>query len=144
MTNLTEQWNKGKLPEGDYYIKRRNGFLPYDNIDSYGVWRNSIDEDIIEVLAPVPSYEQWQEYKDANDSMFDTIKMLNKDNYKLEKENTQLKNLLKLNNVLNKGSKAIYAWLKEDTAGEQKKLCADMFDKTVEMMSEINQVLGED
>ena len=61
----------------------------------------------------------------------------------LEAENTKLKKLLKLNNVLNKGSKSIYAWLKEDTAGEQKKLCADMFDKTVEMMSEINQVLGE-
>ena len=60
MTDLTEQWKKGKLPEGDYYIKRRNGFLPYDNIDSSGVWRNSIDEDIIEVLAKVPSYEELQ------------------------------------------------------------------------------------
>ena len=57
---LTEQWNRGRLPEGDYYIKRRNGDLPYDNIDSRGVWRNSIDEDIIEVIAPVPSYDEWQ------------------------------------------------------------------------------------
>ena len=39
--------------------------------------------------------EQLQEYKEANDSMFDTIKMLNKDNYKLEAENTKLKDLLK-------------------------------------------------
>jgi len=60
MTNLTEQWNKGKLPEGDYYIKRRNGDTPYDNIDSHGVWRNSIDEDIIEVLGRVPSFELWK------------------------------------------------------------------------------------
>ena len=22
---LTEKWDKGELPEGDYYIKRRNG-----------------------------------------------------------------------------------------------------------------------
>lgn len=60
MTDLTDKWNKGELPEGDYYIERRNGYIPYDNIDSKGVWRNSIDEDIIEVLAPVPSYEEWK------------------------------------------------------------------------------------
>lgn len=59
MTDLTEKWKKGKLPYGDYYIKRRNGYTLYDNIDSHGVWRNSIDEDIEEVLAPVPSYEEW-------------------------------------------------------------------------------------
>lgn len=69
MTNLTEQWNKGKLPEGDYYIKRRNGDMPYDNIDSHGVWRNSIDEDIIEVLAEVPSYEEWQAKLEENDKL---------------------------------------------------------------------------
>ena len=57
---LTEKWDKGELPEGDYYIKRRNGDFLYDNIDTSGVWRNSIDEDILEVLAPVPSYEEWQ------------------------------------------------------------------------------------
>ena len=64
MTDLTELWDKGKLPEGDYYIKRRNGYLPYDNIDSHGIWRNTIDEDIIEVLAPVPSYEEYQTLKE--------------------------------------------------------------------------------
>jgi len=66
MTNLTEKWNKGVLPEGDYYIKRRNGDTLYDNIDSRGVWRNSIDEDIIEVLAKVPSYEEWQAKLEEN------------------------------------------------------------------------------
>ena len=57
---LTEKWDKGEPPEGDYYIKRRNGDFLYDNIDTSGVWRNSIDEDILEVLAPVPSYEESQ------------------------------------------------------------------------------------
>lgn len=64
MTDLTELWDKGKLPEGDYYIKRRNGYLPYDNIDSHGIWRNTIDEDIIEVLAPVPSYDELEKLKE--------------------------------------------------------------------------------
>ena len=80
---LTEKWDKGELPEGDYYIKRRNGDFLYDNIDTSGVWLNSIDEDILEVLAPVPSYEEWQ-------------KVLNIDfnNEVLRLENTKLKELL--------------------------------------------------
>ena len=65
---LTEQWDKGKLPEGDYYIKRRNGDFLYDNIDTCGVWRNSIDEDILEVLAPVPSFKEWQKMKEQRDA----------------------------------------------------------------------------
>lgn len=154
MNDLTEQWKKGELPEGDYYIKRRNGDTLYDNIDSHGVWRNSIDEDIVEVLAEVPSYEEWQASENYIDYLKQCISVYeSKDKQATEtsiaynellEENAQLKGLLKLNNVLNKGSKSIYAWLKQDTAGEQKKLCADMFDKTVEMMSEINQALGED
>lgn len=75
---LTEQWDKGKLPEGDYYIKRRNGDFLYDNIDTSGVWRNSIDEDILEVIAPVPSYQKWQETLRALDAARKAIKMEDK------------------------------------------------------------------
>ena len=88
---LTEQWNKGKLPEGDYYIKRRNGYLPYDNIDSRGVWRNSIDEDIVEVLAPVPSYDEWQELSKQRNQLIRDVKDL----AYIQEENQQLKELLK-------------------------------------------------
>lgn len=116
MSNLTELWNKGKLPEGDYYIKRRNGYLPYDNIDSHGIWRNTIDEDIIEVLAEVPSYEEYQRlnwYAGNGVEENQELKMENaqlkteyekechradelEDSYwKAEKENAQLKDLLK-------------------------------------------------
>ena len=95
MTNLTEQWKKGKLPEGDYYIKRRNGYLPYDNIDSRGVWRNSIDEDIVEVLAPVPSYEEWKRFIDANDGLFEAVKLLTIERDMTQEENQKLKELLK-------------------------------------------------
>ena len=84
---LTEKWDKGELPEGDYYIKRRNGDFLYDNIDTSGVWRNSIDEDILEVLAPVPSY---QEYLDSEShcAVYSDV------NKSLKEENQQLKELL--------------------------------------------------
>jgi len=117
MTDLTEQWKKGELPEDFYYVISDSEFIKICYVK-----QNSTDY-IKLICSKVPSYKQWQA--------------------KLE-ENTKLKELLKLNNILNKGSKSIYAWLKEDTAGEQKKLCADMFDKTVEMMSEINQAIGEE
>ena len=55
---------------------------------------NGVD-DWKEIVSEVPSHEQWQEYVKANDSMFSVIKMLNKDNYQLEKENNKLKELLK-------------------------------------------------
>ena len=70
---LTEKWDKGELPEGDYYIKRRNGDFLYDNIDTSGVWRNSIDEDILEVLAPVPSYEEYKKLKELLKECRETI-----------------------------------------------------------------------
>lgn len=94
MTTLTEQWKKGELPDGWYYVKgnRAEGIYAYTAEYLNNMYRPRNGEIIIE---QVPSYEQWQEYKEANDSMFDTIKMLNKDNYKLEEENTKLKELLR-------------------------------------------------
>ena len=105
MTNLTELWKKGELPEGDYYIKRRNGSTLYDNIDSSGVWRNSIDEDIVEVLAEVPSYEEYQQLLsdqlaknegiEINAELESRLKKTQELELELRKENEQLKELLK-------------------------------------------------
>ena len=100
---LTEKWDKGELPEGDYYIKRRNGDFLYDNIDTSGVWRNSIDEDILEVLAPVPSYEEWKELKEASDglsnlmfkSLMNRFIKADEERERLAEENQQLKELLR-------------------------------------------------
>ena len=101
---LTEKWDKGELPEGDYYIKRRNGDFLYDNIDTSGVWRNSIDEDILEVLAPVPSYEEWQELKEASDglsklmfkSLMNRFVKADEEKERLAEENQQLKKQLEI------------------------------------------------
>lgn len=81
MTDLTEQWKKGELPVGEYYLLYKDGWTTdreyYDWANVYGRVTEkgfSTDpNDIEKVLAPVPSYEEWQA--------------------KLE-ENTQLKELL--------------------------------------------------
>lgn len=60
MTNLTEQWKKGELPLGDYYIKLWGGEITTDTWDIDG-WQyfNKKGDEVVEVLAPVPSYEEW-------------------------------------------------------------------------------------
>ena len=77
MSNLTEQWKKGELEEGEYWCKITES--PYVE----RVYLPCCDDIIVEVLAPVPSYEEWQ-------------KVLNIDfnNEVLRLENQQLKELL--------------------------------------------------
>lgn len=63
---LTEQWKKGELTEDFYYFKMPDGAIEIAN--EYRLIRYNLtkDADEIEVLAPVPSYEEWrdlQEYK---------------------------------------------------------------------------------
>ena len=61
MTNLTEQWKKGELESGWYYVNFYSvgavmqEYLPEHNGFGYDE-KNLIQE----VLAPVPSYEEWQ------------------------------------------------------------------------------------
>ena len=113
---LTEKWKKGELLEDFYYVRCAWS----DEVETRYV-HNGVD-DWQEIIAEVPSFDEWQEYKDANDSMFDTIKMLNKDNYKLEEENTKLKSLLK-----ECKERLIYCTI-----------------STHDVQAKINQVLGEE
>lgn len=59
---LTEQWKKGELKKNKYWVKYKNGKIDTWEL-SEGITIESKPE-IIEVLAPVPSYEEWQELKE--------------------------------------------------------------------------------
>lgn len=75
MTDLTEQWKKGELPEGEKYIQLRDNriFTAYFN----GIeFREVYSCDIKEILAPVPSYQEYLEseshcavYSEVNKSL---------------------------------------------------------------------------
>ena len=103
MTDLTEQWKKGELPEGWYYIELNE---PFDKIHkdisyySSGSFDIEVDSNyIIEVLAPVPSFEEWQillidnevlkQYQEIDFGTAYTETM------KADAENQQLKELLR-------------------------------------------------
>ena len=68
MTNLTEQWKKGKLPSRYYYIRVRELLGLY--IDYYNAetddWDANYPKNIETIIASVPSYEQWQEKLEEN------------------------------------------------------------------------------
>ena len=107
---LTEQWKKGELESGYYYIVVKQVEFP-NRIDFYNssatVWSYHSNDCVEEVLAPVPSYEEWQELIDKKNWCNARAKNLLEKNQQLHtwceefnaldvaKENQQLKELLK-------------------------------------------------
>ena len=92
---LTEQWEKGELPDGFYYFKMPDGAI--EIASEYRLIRYSLtkDADKIEVLAPVPSYEEWQRifhYAGKYEHEYTSCVM---EYENLKQENQQLKELLK-------------------------------------------------
>ena len=57
---LTEQWREGTLPRGAYYVNRLGEVRIY--LVTYEDDKNT--HEIYEVLAPVPSYSEYQALKD--------------------------------------------------------------------------------
>ena len=100
---LTEQWKKGELPNGWYYIKISD--IVFIDFFEGKVWKNKKDEYIDEVLAPVPSYDEWQASENYIDYLKQCISVYeSKDKQATEtsiaynellEENTKLKELLR-------------------------------------------------
>lgn len=83
MTNLTEQFKKGELPDDEYYCRTTH----YSSVRKH--YLSDIDnENMIEVLAPVPSYEDWMEKTKS-------LKVLAEAYCKEKQQNDKLKELLK-------------------------------------------------
>lgn len=79
MTDLTEQWKKGKLKEGAYYVRNEQGVIftaeNYVNYDCFNDTKiydfYNVETDIKEVLAPVPSYAEYMTMKDCAKMVFE-------------------------------------------------------------------------
>lgn len=81
MTDLTEQLEKGELPEGWYYLKVNEELANYPVIaecvlmSQFSYFYDFDEAKIEQVLAKVPSYEEWQETLQALDAAHKAIKM---------------------------------------------------------------------
>ena len=91
---LTEQWKKGKLKAGLYYVKNEfeNIFIS-EYSEDYDYIRDKVVKDffteiseITEVIAPVPSYKEWNQLH----KFLEEFNALD-----VAKENQQLRDLLK-------------------------------------------------
>lgn len=89
---LTKQWRDGKLPEDTYYVRficGRYGVYEFEQYKGFG-----FDNDLAyikEVLAPVPSYDEWQAELASNDELLNVQKRLEK---KIKLLEEQLNNAL--------------------------------------------------
>ena len=106
MTDLTAQWKKGELEQGWYYVKVDNKLandpVITECVSDYNFSGKCIpdfyeydDDKIIEVLAPVPSYEEWQRifhYAGKYEHEYTSCVM---DYENLKEENQHLKELLR-------------------------------------------------
>ena len=66
MTNLTEQYRKGELNNGFYYVEINEPFKPLrvEIVENYNGLETDIDNNyIVEVLAEVPTFDEWQTAK---------------------------------------------------------------------------------
>ena len=124
MTNLTEQWKKGELLEGHYYVKD-GGNMIAEYLDGYfyndGQPMTSFTGGVDEVLAPVPSYEEVVAMKDC-------LKMV----WEAAEREVKLKKLLK--ECLPYISRSLTSRMIKNSAG---------YKKDVKLLTKINQVLGE-
>ena len=80
---LTEQWREGTLEKGFYYIKTRwfgcdnkwhyNKEQDIDYLDSDGEWCGVANDSVVEIIGPVPSYD---EYKRLQEQLADASKTI--------------------------------------------------------------------
>lgn len=148
MTDLTEKWKRGELPEGHYYVKD-GGNMIAEYLDGYfyndGQPMTSFTGGVDEVLAKVPSYEEWQAKLEENT--------------KLKKELKEIcEKYLKINTAVSAyedACKDLHAYIKQlkELLKECKHImsiekdfasCHFEKDKLCELLAKINQVLGEE
>ena len=111
MTDLTEKWKNGELKSGYYYVIVKEEFS--NRIDFYNssatIWSYHSNDVINQVLAPVPSYEEYMCLVDYKEELTKACKMRDKiikkyedidtwwktEYEKLKEDNYKLKELLK-------------------------------------------------
>ena len=117
--DLTEKWKKGELEDGCYYVKIKRPDMFYmlsredDHWYEFGWDCWFFDDDIAEILAPIPSYEQWEQLQNWADFTSDYHELREKLEI-AEYKNAELENKMNLERQLYKYVLEENAKLKED------------------------------
>ncbi len=106
---LTKKWKSGELECGEYYLKYTDGTTDREYLDWANVYGVAQEKgfstepcDIEEVLAPVPTYDEWEELQESNDGLSKLMfKSLMNRFVKADEERERLEEQLKeANNLL--------------------------------------------
>lgn len=97
MTDLTDKWQKGELPDGWYYVQLKEGVYA-DNVksiimDYYTEFSDFMKHPYLteQVLEPVPSYDEWFKIK----NLASLTSLLQEKNIECLHRENKLKELLK-------------------------------------------------
>ena len=117
---LTEQWEKGELKTGDYYVKPRNGqvFVYHINHSVKHIYHNHAGE-IKEVLAEVPTFEELRANQKWIKSLEEKIKIYERKDKQATETSIAYNELVKKNEEL----KEILERHKKATAKAQIRSC---------------------
>jgi hypothetical protein len=137
--SLTEQWREGTLPDGKYYIKLEPNFaerydVGYSEDGDFALYNI---EDIEEVLAPVPSYEECQRLVSKADESVQKIHILNEQN---TKNYNELCEEIKKNNRLEKQLAIATKALKEYADKDKWEHCSPDWRDAEEALKEMEGV----
>lgn len=153
MTDLTEQLRNGNLPEGEYYVENKNGNKATMYLWSDAKCKFVVKEAELEILAPVPSYEEYLSLTYAKEEDEKIIAEYEEENAKLKERNDSLNNrdinLCRIANGIRDENFALKELLRE---------CAELMDSTgtiamhidvyrqrkKDVLNAITQALGED
>ena len=88
MIDLTEKWKNKELSHGAFYVRLFTGSFVVDVFDANSLRFVLYEDDIDEVLSPVPSFESWQDY-------LMKVNIMKMSHHGKVRENAKLKELLK-------------------------------------------------
>lgn len=150
MTNLTEQWNKGKLPEGFYYCRLDNNGK--DVIAPFYLSKTMIGKQFVkEALVEVPSFElweavhiQWKVLLEENTKLKKQVNHLSKTQARQFRDNQKLQVKAEhAKDVVNIDTARQIKQLKELLKRCKRHINASFPEIYRELLQEITQVLGE-
>ena len=156
--NLTEKWNKGKLPEGFYWVEFQDGeILPTTFSNQHGfICCDSLcdEENIKQILAKMPSFREYQkllsdqlakdEGVEINAELENRINLERELCKRVLEENAQLKAVLKECYLINEAAIHTFNWLETIVTPSQKHICPKVVGGINKTQQSIKQALGEE
>ena len=115
MSDLTDKWKNKELSHGAFYVRLFTGAVVVDVFDANPLRFVLYEDDIVEVLAPVPSYKELQALKEKNARQKELIKTLGSDIDELDTKKMVL--IIEVNNLkclLKECRTALETYAKED------------------------------